>query len=99
MEATDDQEALNKAILQSLQSSNIPGPILKEPSPTQDDDEDLKRAISMSLEADAEEPSPKPIQPILPASEGDPVRESLEFIRQRRLMRLEQPSQSNSPQN
>ena len=97
MEASDDKEALNKVILQSLQSCGTAEPT--NVAIDQDEDEDLKRAINMSLEVNAEEPFPAPIQPILPASQGDPVKESIEFIRQRRLMRLEQASQNSSPQN
>ena len=82
MEEEDDQEALNKAILQSLQSNkNVAA--FEEP---QVDDDDLKRAISMSLGIDNEAPSPLPQDDIqIP---GDV--ESIEFIRQRRLLRLGQ---------
>lgn len=92
MEATDDHEALTKAILQSLQSGSVP---IEQPI-TSPDDEELKRAISMSLENDAEAPGPLPLQPISPPSAGDPVTDSVEYIRQRRLMRLEQVSQNKS---
>ena len=94
MEEGDDQEALNKAILQSLQSSQhgqeLPT-IVPEASTT---DEDLKRAINLSLEQDHGESSSSTAE----ASTSSAISDSVEFIRQRRLLRLGQASSSpNNP--
>jgi hypothetical protein len=95
MEEGDDQEALNKAILQSLQSSQhgqeSPTIIVPEASTT---DEDLKRAINLSLEQDHGESSSSTAE----ASTSSAISDSVEFIRQRRLLRLGQASSSpNNP--
>ena len=86
LEEEDDREALNKAILQSLQSSNvtsltIPASPASPASPVKDED-DLAKAISMSLQGE------------ITTSQSASVEEaeSLEFIRQRRLLRLGQLS-------
>ena len=74
IEEEDDREALNKAILQSLQTSNTTSTVV--------DEDDLAKAISMSLQGEIVPTQSSPIE------EAD----SLEFIRQRRLLRLSQLS-------
>lgn len=97
MEEGDDQEALNKAILQSLQSSQpgqeLPAAIAPEAS-ISTVDEDLKRAISLSLSQDHGETSSSTAE----ASTSSAISDSVEFIRQRRLLRLGQSATSpNNP--
>ena len=74
VEEEDDREALNKAILQSLQTSNTTSPAV--------DEDDLAKAISMSLQGEIAPSQSSPAEEV----------ESLEFIRQRRLLRLGQLS-------
>ena len=83
LEEEDDREALNKAILQSLQSSNVTSlTIPASPASPVKDEDDLAKAISMSLQGE------------ITTSQSASVEEaeSLEFIRQRRLLRLGQLS-------
>jgi len=89
LEDEDDREALNKAILQSLQS-NGGEPTVKAQASV--DEDDLKKAITMSLESEIESPQSSASLSIATATSGP---ESLEFIRQRRLLRLGQSS--NNP--
>jgi hypothetical protein len=97
MEEGDDQEALNKAILQSLQSNQhgqeLSAAIAPEAS-ISTVDEDLKRAISLSLSQDHGETSSSTAE----ASTSSAISDSVEFIRQRRLLRLGQSATSpNNP--
>lgn len=88
LEEEDDREALNSAILQSLQSagSSAVGSLATIPAPLvaiggDEEDEELRKAISLSLQqpaADEQAPSSSTAQPSASAPE------SLEFIRQRR---------------
>lgn len=99
MEEGDDQEALNKAILQSLQSSQSiteAQPVAKAPQVNFNAavDDDLRRAISLSLGGDQEESCSSTSA----EASSSANRDSIEFIRQRRLLRLEQPTASpNNP--
>ncbi len=102
MEEEDDQEALNKAIMQSLESSSQlrAGPSSLAPATGMDDD-DLKRAISLSLSgggASVGEPSASASTSSESASPGA-IADSIEFIRQRRLLRLGQLSSPNTTTN
>lgn len=95
MEEEDDQEALNKAIMQSLESSSRP---MEAGAPESlgvgIDDDDLKRAISLSLSGGgAAEPTASTSSES--ASPGA-IADSIEFIRQRRLLRLGQLSSPNT---
>lgn len=89
MEEEDDQEALNKAILQSLQTSQpaamATAPVLERSNSV---DDDLKRAISLSLSGEAAGTSCSD-STSADASTGA-IADSIEFIRQRRLLRLGQ---------
>lgn len=94
MEEEDDQEALNKAILQSLQTSQPTGmataPVLENSSGL---DDDLKRAISLSLSGEAAGATS------FDSTSADvstgAIADSVEFIRQRRLLRLGQLPTNN----
>lgn len=108
MEEGDDQEALNKAILQSLQSSQPiiePQPVARAPQVNFNAavDDDLRRAISLSLGGDQEEScsstaAEASTSSAAEASTSSAITDSIEFIRQRRLLRLEQPTASpNNP--
>ena len=79
MEEEDDQEALNKAIMQSLQSSSSQ-PTIAEP----EEEDELKRAISLSLSGGGD------VAVASTSSTTTPEQQSIEFIRQRRLLRLGQ---------
>ncbi len=97
MEEGDDQEALNKAILQSLQSGQqvqeLPAAIAPEAS-ISTVDEDLKRAIRLSLSQDQGETSSSTAE----TSASSAISDTVEFIRQRRLLRLGQSATSpNNP--
>lgn len=92
MEEEDDQEALNKAILQSLQSSQPATITMPESSSIVDDD--LKRAISLSLGGEAEA---GPSSSADASSSTGAIADSIEFIRQRRLLRLGQVSSPSNP--
>lgn len=92
MEEEDDQEALNKAILQSLQTSQpvvATAPVLESSSSV---DDDLRRAISLSLSGGEMEVATSSSS--TDASTGA-IADSIEFIRQRRLLRLGQPPANN----
>lgn len=96
MEEEDDQEALNKAILQSLQSSQAIEATADNsalvPENTNSADDDLKRAISLSLEGEA-----VPSTSTAEACNTGAIADSIEFIRQRRLLRLGQLPSANNP--
>jgi len=88
VEEEEDREALNKAILQSLQSSaespsssSIRTSVDPAPSRVADSEEDLRRAIDLSLQESS--------------SPSTSVQDSVEFIRQQRLLRLGQSSSSS----
>ena len=82
----DEQESLNQAILLSLQSSQRE---VQSQGSVDSTDEDLKKAIAMSLEACPSEPDPLESTASPSAAAQNPP-EDLEFIRQRRLLRLGQ---------
>ena len=96
MEEQDDQEALNKAILQSLQTSPNSKPVThtQEIATTSMDDDDLRRAINLSLEGSSSVNDPSFSEA---STSTGAISDSVEFIRQRRLMRLGQLSSPNNP--
>ena len=85
-----EQTALNKAILLSLQGIAAPAPAISLSGTLvpDDGDDDLKKAIAMSLEGAPVAVSSAAVSP----AETQKGVEDLEFIRQRRLLRLSQPS-------